>query len=56
MIEERSGFAGEILRLARPAREVRVFRGAALAAVPGGWLLPSDARGRLLLEVPGYFR
>lgn len=57
MIEERSGFAGEILRLARPCREVRVFGGAALEAAPGGgWLLPISARGRLLLEVPGYFR
>ncbi len=57
MIEERSSFAGEVLRLPKAAREVRVFgTDTNLApAIDGGFELPAKARGRLLLEVPGFF-
>lgn len=56
MIEERSSFAGEVLRLPAGAREVRVFGGHVLARLPeGGFALPPEARGRLLLEVCGFF-
>ncbi len=55
--EERMSFAGDILRLASPAGEVRVF-GSDEKLVPTeggtGWLLPA-VKGRLLLEAPGYF-
>ncbi|MBC8010027.1 MAG: hypothetical protein H7067_08015 [Burkholderiales bacterium] len=58
MIEERSSFAGEILRLARAAKEVRVFgTGEKLTPAPDGdgWILP-PTKGRLLLEIPAYFQ
>lgn len=57
MIEERSSFAGEILRLPPAAKTVRVFgTGETLARTPdGGFALPLGARGRLLLEAPGFF-
>ena len=56
MIEERTSFAGEILRLPAAAREVRVFgAGEPLAQdADGGFILPAT-RGRLLLEVPGFW-
>ncbi len=58
VIEERGQFAGEALRLAdtRPATRVRRFdTGAELPReTDGGFRLPV-AKGRLLLEVPGYF-
>lgn len=54
MIEERSSFAGEILRV-RGAAAARIFRGPELKALaPGEFELPL-AKGRLLVEVPGYF-
>ena len=58
MIEERSSFAGENLRLPANAAEVRVFgTGETLVrAADGTFVLPTAARGRLLLEVPGFFR
>ena len=57
MIEERSSFAGQVLRLPETASCVRVFRGQPLVREKsGGFLLPSAAAGRLLLEVPGFFR
>jgi hypothetical protein len=57
MIEERSSFAGEVLRLPEAAKEARIFGGIVLPrSSDGGFLLPADARGRLLLEVPGFFR
>ena len=46
MIEERSSYAGEVLRLPPAAKEVSVF---------GTFTLPATARGRLLLEAPGFF-
>lgn len=55
--EERMGFAGEILRLPAAAREVRVFGTGEIlprSADGEGWALPV-AKGRLLLEVPGFF-
>lgn len=58
MIEERSSFAGEVLRLPAAAKEVRIFgTGEKLArsADGSGFDLPVKARGRLLLEVPGFF-
>ncbi len=56
MIEERSSFAGEVLRLPDAAKEVRVFGGDVLPrTTEGGFALPADARGRLLLEVAGFF-
>jgi len=56
VMEERMSFAGERLRLPAAAREVRVFgTGATLARhVDGTFELPT-AKGRLLLEVPGFF-
>lgn len=57
MIEERGSFAGEILQLPAKAQEVRVFgTGEKLArsATGSGFVLPA-AKGRLLLEVPGFF-
>lgn len=54
MIEERSSFAGEILRI-RGARSARIFQGPELKSIgPGEFELP-PAKGRLLIEVPGYF-
>ncbi len=57
MIEERSSFAGEVLRLPSAAREVHVFgTGEVLSPqADGSFILPFNARGRLLLEVPGFF-
>lgn len=57
MIEERGSFAAEVLRLPSKATEVRVFgTGEKLArsADGSGFTLPT-AKGRLLLEVPGFF-
>ena len=54
-IEERSGFAGENLKLPTRAEKARVFNGPALErGTDGSFLLPV-AKGRLLVEVPGYF-
>lgn len=57
MIEERSSFAGEILRLPSAVREVRIFPTSEPlpTRADGEWELPTYARGRLLLEVLGYF-
>src|SRR5690606_22280091 len=55
--EERMSFAGEVLRLPATVKDVRVFGGGEklVASEDGaGWLLPA-VKGRLLLEVPGYF-
>lgn len=56
VLEERMSFAGETLRLPPTAREVRVF--GTSETLPrtgeGEFALPS-AKGRLLLEVPGFF-
>jgi hypothetical protein len=57
IIEERSTFAGETLRLAGDPAEVRVFGGGGKLerTAAGAFALPA-VKGRLLLEVPGYFR
>ncbi len=56
MIEEASTFAGEILSIPKEILEVRVFP--AMSKLerlsPGVFALPA-VKGRLLLEVPGYF-
>ncbi|MCX8090193.1 MAG: alpha-L-fucosidase [Verrucomicrobiae bacterium] len=56
MIEERGAFAGERLRLPPAATQVRVFGAAVTLArdAEGAFILP-PAKGRLLLEVPGFF-
>lgn len=57
MIEERSSFAGEVLHLPAAATTARVFSGEALSInADGGFDLPVTARGRLLIEVPGFFK
>lgn len=56
VIEERGVLGGEILRLPPAAQQVRVFGGPELEKESaGGFLLPAGTRGRLLLEVPGFF-
>ncbi len=56
MIEERSTFAGETLRLPPSVKSVREF--GSVSDLPqeadSGWALP-PRKGRLLLEVPGFF-
>jgi hypothetical protein len=55
--EERMSFAGDILRVAGKVKTVRRFdTGEPLAPAPDGdgYLLPA-VKGRLLLEIPGYF-
>ena len=55
LIEERSSFAGESLRLPPQGVTARLFDGPVLArAADGAFLLPT-AKGRLLIEVPGFF-
>lgn len=55
MIEERSSFAGEVLKLPSKAKVVRVYgTDTTLTRADEGFILPS-AKGRLLLEVTGYF-
>jgi len=57
VIEERMNFAGQFLHLPPAAREVRVFgQNAVLSLAPsGGFALPTSP-GRLLLEVPDFFK
>ena len=55
MIEERSSFAGEVLRLPAGVTTVRTWPGGQLLPrSDDGFLLPV-AKGRLLLEIPGWF-
>lgn len=56
VIEERMSFAGEKLSLISPAAEARVFatRETLRRAADGSFELPAT-KGRLLIEVPGYF-
>ncbi|MEO8614736.1 MAG: alpha-L-fucosidase [Luteolibacter sp.] len=57
MIEERSSFAGEVLHLPSAVGALRVFGGEELICdAQGGYILPVNARGRLLLEVPEFFK
>ena len=55
VIEEPSSFAGEQLRLPERAKEVRLFGGPALERTADGRFLLPAAKGRLLIEVPGFF-
>ena len=58
VVEERMGFAGELLRLPKGAEAAVEFHSQqplAKDASPGAFVLPAG-KGRLLLEVPGYFR
>ena len=57
MIEERSSFAGQVLRLPPRARSARIYGGEELPMAAGGdgFALPASASGRLLLVVPGFF-
>ena len=55
VIEEPSSFAGERLRLPARAQEARLFNGPALERTPDGRFLLPMLKGRLLVEVPGYF-
>lgn len=56
MIEERTSFGGQRLRLPDKAKTVRVFQGEELQRDSNGdYILPPEAAGRLLLEVPGFF-
>ena len=56
MIEERSGFAGELLWLPSAVKSVRVFAtGEELSRTPEGAYLLPPVKGRLLLEAPGFF-
>jgi len=56
VLEERMSFAGETLRLPPGATTVRLFGSeqALAAGASGGFVLPA-VKGRLLLEVPGFF-
>ena len=55
MIEERSSFAGKSCNCLRQQRR-SAFSGGPLARdADGGFILPFTARGRLLLEVNGFF-
>ena len=55
LIEERSSFAGESLRLPARATSARLFDGPALERAADGTFLLPVAKGRLLIEVPGFF-
>lgn len=56
IIEEASSFAGESLRLPPKAKEVRIFpEGTKLPAAGDHCYLLPMTKGRLLLEVPGFF-
>ncbi|MDX6765227.1 MAG: alpha-amylase family protein [Candidatus Methylacidiphilales bacterium] len=57
LIEERMGFANELLCLPPGANRVQLFGGAPLEQTgPNQWKLPAGIKGRLLLEVPGFFQ
>ncbi len=55
-IEERSSFAGERLKLPPQAERACLFNGAALTRGEDGSFLLPVTKGRLLIEVPDYFR
>ena len=56
VIEERSSFAGEHLKLPSPAQRACLFHGSKLERAEDGTFVLPVAKGRLLLEVPDYFR
>ncbi len=55
LIEERSGFAGEQLRLPARVTSARLFNGPALERAADGTFLLPVAKGRLLVEVPEFY-
>ena len=55
LIEEPSSFAGERLHLPEQAKTVRVYNGSVLEHDADGAFVLPVTKGRLLLEVPGYF-
>ncbi|MEM6551367.1 MAG: alpha-amylase family protein [Planctomycetota bacterium] len=56
VIDDALSFAGQTLRFDRPVETVRVRDGEPLAqSEANGFTLPAHARGRLLLEVPGFY-
>ena len=57
MIEERSSFAGERLKFHRPqkVKTVRLLGGEELERVEAGCYALPMTKGRLLVEVSGYF-
>jgi hypothetical protein len=55
VIEERMSFAGETLRLPQKAQSARLYHGADLSRNADGSFALPVAKGRLLIEVPGYF-
>jgi hypothetical protein len=57
VIERPLSFGGQSLKLGTQAGQLELWNGNALErAKDGSFPLPSDARGRLLLRAPGYFR
>ena len=56
IIEERSGYAGEKLRMPEQIGEARLFNGPALERAEDGTFLLPATKGRLLVEVPGYYQ
>ena len=55
VIEEASSFGGEQLRLPEHVEQARVFNGPALERAENGKFVLPMVKGRLLIEVPGYF-
>jgi len=55
IIEEGSSFAGELLCLPAAAHTARIFQGADLPRDSAGAFVLPLVKGRLLIEVPGYF-
>ncbi|MEM1211571.1 MAG: alpha-L-fucosidase [Planctomycetota bacterium] len=56
VIDQRGGFAGQVLNFTRPVNDVQVFgTGATLERLSDRSFKLPEASGRLLLTVPGYF-
>jgi hypothetical protein len=55
IIEERSGFSGEILHLAKAGVTARIYGGEELQRKDDNSFILPARKGRLLIEVPGYF-
>jgi hypothetical protein len=56
VLEDRSSFAGEQLYLSGNAAEARIFQGELLGKDESGAFVLPPSKGRLLIEVPGYYR
>ncbi len=55
LIEERSSFAGDSLRLPARATSARLFNGPALERAADGTFVLPIAKGRLLIDAPSFF-